>query len=210
MSQNQSHKITARLADSRIVRFEIALRHQTNRQTKQNCMQSWMKQTPSLTWADHGCLQERDALATRAAFRSHAFYSSFSPRMVGSARTNGSVKPSCRLNFNLHSEGFYYCCWFTGAKCLTSTGISRLLRCLFVPERSEARSKISSLLLRSASPENGTKGECKSCDFKTVQLGNACLRCGWQHAGSYSVPCSFLASVTLVGMIVLYWTRLYW
>ena len=103
-------------------------------------------------------------------------------------RTNGSVKISCRLNFNLHGEWFYYCYWFTDAKCLTSSGIFRLLRGLFVPERSETRSKISSVLVRSASPENETKGECKSCDSKTVQLGNACLRYGWQHAGSYSVP----------------------
>ena len=78
-------------------------------------------------------------------------------------RTNGSVKTSCRMNFNLHGEGFYCCCWFTSAKCLTSSGIFRLLRGLFVPERCEARSKISSMLLRSASPNNGTKGECKLC-----------------------------------------------
>ena len=103
-------------------------------------------------------------------------------------RTNGSVKPSCRLNFNLHGEWFCCCCWFTGAKCLTSSGIFRLLRGLFVPERSEARIKILSVLVRSASPDNGTKEECKSCDSNTVQLGNACFRCGWQHAGFYSVP----------------------
>ena len=97
-------------------------------------------------------------------------------------RTNGSVKASCRLNFNLHGKGFHCCRWRTVAKCLTSSGIFRLLRGLFVPERSEARSKILSVLVRCASPENGTKGECKSCDSKTVQIGDACLRCGWQHA----------------------------
>ena len=93
-------------------------------------------------------------------------------------QANGQVKTSCRLNFNLHGDGFYCSCWFTGAECLTSSGIFRLLPGLFVPERSEARRKISSVLLRSASPKNGTKGECKWCDSKTVQLGNACLRCG--------------------------------
>ena len=139
-------------------------------------------------------MQERDALATRAEFRSHAFYSFFfsTNGAIGTEcirlRTNGSVKPSCRLNFNLHGEGFYCCCVFTRAKCITSSGIFRLLRGLFVSERRDARSKILSVLVRSASPENGTKGECKSCDSKTTQLGNACFRCGWQHAGSYSVP----------------------
>ena len=98
-------------------------------------------------------------------------------------RTNGSVKPSCRLNFNLHGEEFYCYCWFTGAKCLTSSGISRLLRGVFVPN--EARPEAKFLRCQMG---NGTNGECTSCDSKTVQLGNACLRCGWQHAGSFSVP----------------------
>ena len=108
------------------------------------------------------------------------------------------VKALCRLNFNLHGEGFYCCCWFTGVKCLASSGIFRLLRGLFVPERSETRSKIFSVLVRSASPENRTKGECKPCDSKTVLLGNACLRCGWQHAGFAASNGSLRASATLI------------
>ena len=77
-------------------------------------------------------------LATRAAFRfSRVLFFLFSTKgAIGTEcimlRTNGSVKPSWRLNFNLHGEGFYCCCWFSGAKCLTSSGIfpiaSRLIR----------------------------------------------------------------------------------
>ena len=136
-------------------------------------------------------MQASAAFATRAAFRSHVFHSSFSSTngTLGTEcdwlRTNGSVKPSRRLNFNLHGEWYYCCCWFTLQKYLLRMSFPPSLRGLFVLERSDARSKISSVLVKSDSSEKENRGRNRRRKYHSETIafavGNSTLALAAYH-----------------------------
>ena len=97
------------------------------------------------------------------------------PRMVRSAPSIiGCERTGWWSLFNLHGEWYYCCCgWFTAQECSLWMRLLSSFWVLFVPERSDARSKISSVLVGSDSSEKG-----KVVIGEDNTFGNDCLRCG--------------------------------